>query len=121
VTDKELMQQALEALEIESKGYADKVTRNRPVITALRERLAQPMYMDLQHATEWASSPAGQIVLDELEKRFAPLVTAPQPREWVGLTEEEIKALPQWFPSYETAAVMPLIRAIEAKLKERNT
>ena len=45
--------------------------------------------------------------------------TAPQ-REWVGLTEEEIRALPQWFPSHETAAVMPLIRAIEAKLREKN-
>lgn len=41
-------------------------------------------------------------------------------REWQGLTDEEIKAMPQWFPSHETAAVMPLIRAIEAKLKEKN-
>lgn len=41
-------------------------------------------------------------------------------REWVGLTEEEIKTLPQWFPSHDTAAVMPLIRAIEANLKEKN-
>ena len=40
--------------------------------------------------------------------------------EWVGLTEEEIKALPQWFPSHETAAVLPLIRAVEAKLREKN-
>lgn len=39
---------------------------------------------------------------------------------WVGLTDEEIKALPEWFPSHETAAVLPLIRAIEAKLKEKN-
>ncbi len=42
-------------------------------------------------------------------------------RQWVGLTDEEVKALPQWFPSHETAAVLPLIRAIEAKLKEKNT
>lgn len=42
-------------------------------------------------------------------------------REWVGLKEEEIKALPQWFPSHETAAVLPLIFAVEAKLREKNT
>ena len=42
-------------------------------------------------------------------------------REWVGLTDEEIKALPQWYPSHETAAALPLIRAVEAKLKQRNT
>lgn len=40
--------------------------------------------------------------------------------QWQGLTDEEIKAMPQWFPSHETAAVLPLIRAIEAKLKEKN-
>ena len=42
-------------------------------------------------------------------------------REWVGLTDEEIKMLPQWYPSHETAAALPLIRAVEAKLKQRNT
>lgn len=42
-------------------------------------------------------------------------------REWQGLTDEEIKMLPQWYPSHETAAALPLIRAVEAKLKERNT
>ena len=42
-------------------------------------------------------------------------------REWQGLTDEEIKMLPQWYPSHETAAALPLIRAVEAKPKERNT
>ena len=42
-------------------------------------------------------------------------------REWQGLTDEEIKMLPQWYPSHETAAALPLIRAVEAKLRERNT
>ena len=49
----------------------------------------------------------------------AALYTAPQ-RQLQGLTEEEIKALPQWYPSHETAAVLPLIRAVEAKLREKN-
>ncbi len=50
-----------------------------------------------------------------------PLYLTPPRREWVGLTDEEVKSLPQWFPSHETAAVLPLIRAIEAKLREKNT
>lgn len=42
-------------------------------------------------------------------------------RGWQGLTDQEIKMLPQWYPSHETAAALPLIRAVEAKLKQRNT
>ena len=57
---------------------------------------------------------------DWAEGPVTPLYTAPPRRDWVGLTEEEIKALPQWFPSHETAAVLPLIRAVEAKLREKN-
>jgi hypothetical protein len=43
-------------------------------------------------------------------------------REWVGLTDEEIKALPSWWPSYDQMpALMRLVRDIEAKLKEKNS
>ena len=43
-------------------------------------------------------------------------------REWVGLTNEEIKSLPSWWPSYEDApALIELVKDIEAKLKEKNT
>lgn len=42
-----------------------------------------------------------------------PLYTAP--RQWVGLTEDEMNALVSRFARYELA------RAIEAKLKEKNT
>jgi hypothetical protein len=42
-------------------------------------------------------------------------------RKWVGLTDDEIKALPSWWPSYEEMpALMRLVRDIEAKLKEKN-
>lgn len=37
--------------------------------------------------------------------------TLEEPRK--PLTEQEIRALPEWFPSHETAAVLPLIRAVE--------
>jgi hypothetical protein len=43
-------------------------------------------------------------------------------RKWVGLTDEEIKALASWWPSYEhMPALMTLARDIENSLKEKNT
>ena len=43
-------------------------------------------------------------------------------RKWVGLTDEEIKSLPSWWPSYEDApALIELLKDVEAKLKEKNT
>jgi hypothetical protein len=52
--------------------------------------------------------------------KFAALVAA-QNRPWVGLTDEEIKSLPSWWPSYEDApALIQLVKDVEAKLKEKN-
>ena len=43
-------------------------------------------------------------------------------RKWSGLTDEEIKSLPSWWPSYEDApALIQLVKDVEAKLKEKNT
>ena len=48
--------------------------------------------------------------------------TGYDPRPWVGLTDEEIKSLPSWWPSYEDApALIQLVKDVEAKLKEKNT
>jgi hypothetical protein len=42
--------------------------------------------------------------------------------QWVGLTDQEIKSLPSWWPSYEDApALIQLVKDVEAKLKEKNT
>jgi hypothetical protein len=42
--------------------------------------------------------------------------------KWVELTNEEIKSLPSWWPSYEDApALIQLVKDVEAKLKEKNT
>ena len=116
-----------------------------PSIAALRERLAQPEQEPVKFkCTVIDDANPNGVPLSQWEcqseqepfcyhdgcnivgKEFAdhsdvfPLYTAPQPRQWQGLTDEEIKAMPQWFPSHGTAAVLPLIRAIEAKLKEKN-
>ena len=65
-------------------------------ITAIKEALAQPV----QEPAAWLT-----------EERYAQLHTAQ--RTWVGLTDEEVD---EWTPEIHT-----VIRAIEAKLKEKNT
>ena len=42
-------------------------------------------------------------------------------KPWVGLTDEEIKALASWWPSYDQMpALMVLAKDIQNSLKERN-
>jgi len=115
---RDLLKQALEALEANRAYWFEK----KQAVDALRERLAQPEQEPVAWVTGWhdghcvirAANPAAILPIG------VALYTTPPRREWASMTEEEIKALPQWFPSHETAAVMPLIRAIEAKLKEKN-
>jgi hypothetical protein len=105
MTDRELMQQALEALEIESKGYNDKVVRNRGIITALRDRLAQPEQEP--GAVYGVGIDVGEFI--------------PPRREWVGLTEEEIAVIcGECAASAHRADDISYARAIEAKLREKN-
>jgi hypothetical protein len=86
MTDRELMQMALDALETEAKIYMASDPEDGPpesmveAIKTLRARLAQPE------------------------------------REWVGLTDEELNEI-FWLSRYRK----DLARAIEAKLKEKNS
>ena len=62
-------------------------------------------------------------LFDETQRLRAELKfnTTPRPRQWVGLTNEEIKSLPSWWPSYEDApALIKLVKDVEAKLREKN-
>jgi hypothetical protein len=57
---------------------------------------------------------------DLIGKYWKPLYSTPRP--WVGLTDEEIKALPSWWPSYEDApALIELVKDVEAQLRLKNT
>lgn len=51
------------------------------------------------------------------------LYTSPQPREWVGLSDEQVGWLTihDGLHDVEVPALASLIRAVEAKLKELNT
>ena len=55
---------------------------------------------------------------------WEPLYTAPSRREWRGLTMQEINALPEvggrMWNMGSAVAVLQAIRAVEAKLKEKN-
>jgi len=107
MTDRELMQKALDALE-----YASEQTKPENLygcdclicktILALRDRLAQP-----EKKEEW--------------QYVQKLNAFSYPRQWVGLTDEEIKFLLSWWPSYEDApALVQLVKDVEAKLKDKN-
>jgi FtsZ-binding cell division protein ZapB len=121
MTDKELMQMALDALidaadsqnwemqqNIDQHGewyrrslYLKQATTNsQEAIKALRARLAQPEPEPL-----WIRNEEGKLELH----------ATPQ-REWQGLTDEDVWELAQKTPDFsETVA------AVEAKLKEKNS
>jgi len=131
MTDKELMQQALEALNrSDYLGWQF----NIPIIKALRERLAQPE----QEPVAWADMAVrGEDKgLSWTPGHFhkTPLYTAP-PKQWVGLTDEEIDECERLATirhqrhkySVRGQIITPadglewhFAQAIEAKLKERN-
>jgi hypothetical protein len=103
MSDKELMQQALMALE---EGMTSKEWRE--LVKALRERLAQP---EQELVCVCGAIWGGQ-----------ELVSTPPPRQWQGLTDEERNNLWRdvigWGdPSHDDEDLM---KAIEAKLKEKN-
>lgn len=100
MTDRELMQQALDAL-----ANFDLDVRLK-VIPALRARLAQP------------EQP--QIVWIDNKQTGNFLNMAMPQREWQGLTDEEMFSLWVRCPA-ETEDRFAFARAIEAKLEEKNT
>ena len=80
MTDRELMQQAMDALEKHILEYE--------TIEALRARLAQPEPETVGYLTnalghEWVFS------TKKINQYSQPLYTAPPQREWQGLTEQE--------------------------------
>jgi len=128
MTDREIMDQALNALEEINKLSIGENAICLPAeidtaMDALRERLAQPK-----------QEPVSGVVLDEhglgalvkngsedwhCKKHNARrLYTAPPPRKWVGLTDEEMH---ECWGDPLTPLGMKHARMIEAKLKEKNT
>ena len=118
MTDRELLQQIVNAWEHGSEiGIVN-------AIEAIRTRLAQPeskvfgwleiddiseeCFVQLEEKPDWGGE-------------WIPLYTAPQKKEWVGLTDEEVKILTtQNRTDFSRPPYEEFYRAIEAKLKEKN-
>ena len=126
---KEAMQMALEALENDPISHAGLVSRKQ-AITALRQALeTEPL--------EYWNAVEGWVKIDEMREHFdvvgcgtiyksagedrLPLYTAPPKKEWVGLTDQEINSVcykRDWTAPWTNTT---FARAIEAKLREKNT
>ncbi len=124
LTDRALLEQALEALTwCEPEGAVVTAARSA-AIDALRAALFQKD----QDPVAWMYRDIG--VVRFAEKLPSPgmhktesvaLYTHPPRREWQGLTEEEREKAIRWAIDLEsTSYSRTLARAIEAKLKERN-
>ena len=117
MTDRELMQQALKALEANLGNWAAKTK----AIAALRERLAQPEQKPVAwlYRDSWGVMKLSQTMPPPVGA-FPVYATPPQRKP---LTDEEISDL--WCKvsntDFVTADTHEFARAIEAKLKERNT
>ena len=112
MTDRELMQMALDELEKEEHEYFS----YQEVIKALRERLAQPEPVD--ETAKDRHELAGTIPISNggIATRTPSSFISPPQREWVGLSDKEVTSIIRewhWMP-YE------LCKVIEAKLKEKN-
>ena len=113
MTDKELMQQALEALE---EGYRTHTPEFKNAIAALRERLAQPEQEPVAWIDEFGNVfPLGaQRGPKHLNEPMKPLYTAPPQRK--PLSDEEISNT--WCKvsntDFVTADTHVFARAIEA-------
>jgi hypothetical protein len=91
------------------------------VIQALRQALAQPEHEPVAWVIEDGEVDYYVDVVAKI-KPGTPLYTAPPKKEWVGLTDEEIKEIVgPWGDTPIKGYTRKLFDQIEAKLKEKNT
>ena len=134
MTDREIMQQALDALKLIDEAMPFPVAKL--TIKNLRERLAQPeqgpvAWGDVLGAIArgWTHDDNRHKTMDvqlavAIAKEIQDMVIAQ--RTWVGLTDEEIHRTtvamgfnPEW--TTEIGVAHAIVRNLEAKLKEKNT
>ncbi len=123
MTDRELMQMALDALGTASGFITQKWQEDAwKVQDLLSDRLAQPEPEPVawiidramaEQKLDWCKPKNSDTYVDA-----TPLYTAPPKREWVGLTDEEIGHLMRQYPDNLS---WNSVLEIEAKLKEKNT
>jgi len=117
---KEVMQQALEALEkTQVEGYNLPGTAIREAITALREALAQPeqepvAFYHPRNGFYWAK-PTSIFAPTVVDVPPMPLYTAPPQRPWQGLTDDDWDKVGDMPDTFDQGAAWA-----QARLKERN-
>ncbi len=146
MTDRELMQMAIDALEqpspiggFDNQAYVAKALRNRlaqpepePAFYVIQatdrfgegyeqtyweDPLGFPVYTRPVHAIDISQERVDETAKHEHEFFCPRCGHCCQQREWVGLTDEEIEAA---LKSCNTVDTYKYFRAVEAKLKEKN-
>ena len=132
MTDRELLQQALDVLEdwdslIQHQYNGSKKAMSDlticaqstpPIIEAIKARLAHPELEPVawfMEGTFMDGTPSFIQVCETDPEFYTPLYTTPPKKEWVGLTDEEI-----YFEMPYKDTLFEFARSIEAKLKEKN-
>jgi hypothetical protein len=127
---------ALDALDMYREHDAENIGLADAAYEALRQALAQPEQEPVAYVTiepaldgDWRKCPSIKWFKKPTE---GPLYTAPPKREWVGLTDDEIKSCNEFTTDWGQSAVwlwdddfeeggIQFARALETKLKEKNT
>jgi hypothetical protein len=116
MTKDEALDLALEALEKSTDNFPANV-QHRKAIDAIKQARQQPVQEPVakvaevhmsRYTLEWTNGPLSEGT--ELFDRPA------AQRQWVGLTEEEIK-IQVWY----NCTLEDMVRSVESKLKEKNT
>lgn len=125
MTDRELMQQALDALEhlqtdIEWQYKSPTRSMLRKVEKALRAALAQPEQEPVAWVDNRVHGWPDCVVMEPDPPHTSPLYTAPPQREWQGFTDQEYEIMAEQYVTNCYFDTLKYAKAIETKLKEKN-
>lgn len=121
MTDRELLQMALDALELTGVEYltSKEIEHLDALEIALRARLAQPEPKPITMVVSKTGDPSVTMSWwhEPALPVGTPLYTAPPKKEWVGLIDEELLDI----ADMAYANDLELLQTLQAKLKEKNT